>query len=213
MSANDNSKPDRPDMLVGRKLPAHSLWEQLQRRAQPLALEFCSSFLNNQMGYKEAKAWLEGYGIKVSKTALQGFYNSLDIRLRFAAVQAAESADTAKAELPADLEAATKERIAQHKFELAFMNLGENQRLQLIQIQQNEEGMKGNLALNRAKLDLDLKKFLVDSNTYFERLLDKAKELLADNSLTQSDRIAALRKAAFADVEALEKSGKLVIPK
>ena len=62
-------------------------------------------------------------------------------------------------------------------------------------------------------LQLSQQKFLVDSNIYFESLLNKAKELLADNSLTQADRIAALRKAAFADVEALEKSGKLVIPK
>ena len=145
----------RPDLLVGRKLPAHALWEQLQRRVQPLALEFCSAFFNNEMTYAKAKKWLEGYGIKVSQTALQGFYNSLDMRLRYASLQAAQSAETAKAELPADIEEATKQRIAQHKFELAFMNLGEAQKLQLIQLQQNEEGMKGNFALKKAKLDLD----------------------------------------------------------
>jgi len=198
---------------VGRKLPAHSLWEQLQRRVQPLALEFCASFFNNGMSYAEAKKWLDGYGIKVSINALQGFYNSMDMRLRFASLQAAQNAETAKLELPADIEEATKQRIAQHKFELAFMNLGEAQKLQLIQIQQNEEGMKGNFALKKAKLDLDWQKFLKETDAYFERLLEKAKELLGNSTLSQSERIALMRQEAFKDVQALQESGKLNLPK
>lgn len=178
-----------------------------------MALEFCSSFLNNGMGYKEAKAWLEGYGIKVSKTALQGFYNSMDIRLRYASLQAAESADTAKAELPADLDAATKERIAQHKFELAFMNLGADQRLQLIQIQQNEEGMKGNFALKKAKLDLDREKFEAQTcETFLAWYKDKRARDIAESDLSNADKIAALRQTYFADIEELAQSGKVVIP-
>jgi hypothetical protein len=208
------STNDRPDVLVGRKLPAHALWEQLQRRAQPLALEFCSSFFNNEMSYQKAKKWLEDYGIKVSQTALQGFYNSMDMRLRYAALQAAQSADTAKAELPADIEQATKDRIAQHKFELAFMNLGESQRLQLIQIQQNEDGMKGNFALKRERLKLDREKFELE---FCEKILDQAlrdaAEKIASSGLTQAAKIAAMRKAAFADVDALQASGKLKLPK
>ena len=150
------STPTKPDAWDGgHKLPSHSLWQLLKQRAQPLTLEFCSQFFNDKMSIPEARKWLLGYGIKMSPTALSGFYNSMDMRLRYAAVQAQQSADVAKAELPADIEAATRERIAQHKFELSFMNLSESQRLQLIQIQQNEDGMKGNFALKKAKLDLD----------------------------------------------------------
>lgn len=210
--------PERPDILVGRKLPAHSLWEQLQRRGPSgqasLALEFCSSFLNNEMSYPEAKKWLEGHGIKVSTTALQGFYNSMDIRLRYASLQAAQSAETAKAELPADIAEATRERIAQHKFELAFMNLGEQQRLQLIQLQQNEDAMRGNLTLKKARLELDREKFERSSiELYLKWRKDRKMEELADSSLSQADKIAAMRKAAFRDVESLMASGRLNIPK
>ena len=42
---------------------------------------------------------------------------------------------------------------------------------------------------------------------------DPIKELLGDNSLSQAQRIAEMRKAAFVDVEALLSSGKLKIPK
>jgi hypothetical protein len=193
--------PNRPDVLVGSKLPGHSLWEQLQRRSQPLALEFCAAFFNNEMSYKDAKKWLEGYGIKISVTALQGFYNSMDMRLRYASLQAAQSAETAKAELPQDLEAATKERIAQHKFELAFMNLSEEHRLQLIQIQQNEEGMKGNFELKKAKLDLDrikvqrvtIGKFL----DWYEK--KEAQDILSSSNLSHADKIEKLGQTMFGE--------------
>jgi hypothetical protein len=162
----------RPDLLVGRKLPAHALWEQLQRRVQPLALEFCSAFFNNEMSYAAARKWLEGYGLKVSKTALQGFYNSLDMRLRFASLQAAQSAETAKAELPADIEAATRERIAQTMFEMSFLNLGENQKLQLIALQQNKEGMQGNFALKKTSLEMEREKLTDSKKTEQEKALE-----------------------------------------
>lgn len=180
------STTTRPDVLVGRKLPGHALWEQLQNRAQPLALEFCSAFFNNGLSYKQAQKWLASYGLKISVTALQGFYNSMDMRLRYASLQAAQSAETAKAELPADIEQATKDRIAQHKFELAFMNLGEAQKLQLIQIEQNEEAMKGNFALKKAKLDLDARRIaLLEKKAAMADATDK---VLTDAELSPAER-------------------------
>lgn len=190
----------RPDLLAGRKLPEHALWEQLQRRAQPLALEFCSAFFNNEMTYKKARKWLEDYGIKISVNALQGFYNSLDMRMRFASLQAAASAETAKSVLPADIEAATKERIAQVMFEMSFTNLGEAQKLQLIQIQQNAEGMKGNYELKKAKLDLDRIKI---QRTVIKNFLDwyedKTAREIATSNLSQSDKIEKLGQAMFGE--------------
>ena len=204
--------PMRADVLTGRKLPFHSLWESLVRSR--LVLDFCPAFFNNEMSYQQAEEWLLRHGLKFSQSALQCFYNSLDMRLRYAAVAAAQSADTAKAELPADIEQATRDRIAQHKFELAFMNLSEAHRLELIHIQQNEEGMRGNFALKRERLKLDREKFELLTA---EKLLDKALRQKADeinaSSLSQADKIAAMRKAAFKDVESLEQSGKLKLPK
>lgn len=69
------------------------------------------------------------------------------------------------------------------------------------------------LKVKREQLSLDREKFIVDADIYFSRLLDKAKELLADNKLSRSERIAELRAAAFKDVAALQTSGKLKIPK
>ena len=192
------STPTRPDVLVGRKLPGHSLWEQLQSRAQPLALEFCSAFFNNEMSYAQAKKWLEGYGIKISKTALQGFYNSMDMRLRFAALQAAQSAETAKAELPADIEQATKDRIAQTMFEMSFLNLGENQKLQLIALQQNKEGMQGNFALKKAKLDLDRERLnrLICKN-FLDWFNDNKAREIATGDLNYDANLDALYQTMF----------------
>ena len=187
----------RPDLLVGRKLPAHALWEQLQRRAQPLGLEFCSAFFNNEMTYAKARKWLEGYGIRVSQTALQGFYNSLDMRLRFASLQAAQTAETAKAELPADIEAATKDRIAQTMFEMSFLNLGENQKLQLIALQQNKEGMQGNFALKKAKLDLDRQKFQFSAVAACRKQLPALKAIESNKSLSEAQKTQMFMEKLF----------------
>lgn len=50
-----------------------------------------------------------------------------------------------------------------------------------------------------------------------EKILDKALRAKADeinaSSLSQADKIAAMRKAAFKDVDELQKSGRLKIPK
>lgn len=192
---------NRPDVLVGRKLPSHSLWEQLQSRVQPLALEFCSAFFNNEMSYAKARKWLEGYGIKVSITALQGFYNSMDMRLRYASLQAAQSAETAKTELPADIEEATRQRIAQHKFELSFMNLSEQHRLQLIQIQQNEEGMKGNFALKKAKLDLDrIKVQRTVVKNFLDWYADEEAKKIASSNLPTAEKTERLGQRLFGEL-------------
>ncbi len=191
----------RPDLLVGRKLPAHALWEQLQRRAQPLALEFCAPFFNNEMDYKAAQKWLAGYNLKVSINALQGFYNSLDMRLRFASLQAAQSAETARAELPADIEQATKDRIAQTMFEMSFLNLGENQKLQLIALQQNKEGMQGNFALKKAKLDLDrIKVQRQVVKNFLDWYADAEAKKIASSNLPTAEKTERLGQRLFGDL-------------
>lgn len=52
---------------------------------------------------------------------------------------------------------------------------------------------------------------------FCEKILDQAlrdqAERIANSNLSQKDKIHAMRKAAFKDVEALEKSGKLKLPK
>jgi hypothetical protein len=61
-------------------------------------------------------------------------------------------------------------------------------------------------------LNLEREKFLVDSDIYFERLLKKAAEVNA-GSLSNADKIAAMRKEAFKAVDELQQSGKVKIPK
>ena len=93
--------PDNPcEFTLGRKLPAHSLWEQLQRQA--LALEFCSRFFHNRMSYARARQWLADCGIKISITALFKFYHSPVMLLRYVTLVLAPSEPNARTAPPAD---------------------------------------------------------------------------------------------------------------
>ena len=191
------NQPPRPDLLVGRKLPAFALWEQLQRRAQPLGMEFCSVFFSGDMTYKQAAKWLDGYGIKASSNALQTFYHSLDMRLRYASLQAAQLSEE---KTPGDIEAKTKERIAQTMFELAYLPLAENQKLQLIALQQNKEGMQGTYELKKAKLDLDRQKFQrLTVKNFLDWYEDKTAREIATSNLSQADKIERLGQAMFGE--------------
>lgn len=71
-------------------------------------------------------------------------------------------------------------------------------------------------AEKRLQQGLELQREIYEAQTA-EKLLDAALRLKADeinaSGLSQADKIAAMRKAAFKDVEALQQSGKLQIPK
>ncbi len=197
MSANNNP---RPDALVGRKLPKNALWEQLQSRAQPLALEFCSLFFSNGLTYPQAKKWLADYGIKISTTALQGFYNSMDMRLRYASLQAEQSADTAASVLPKNIEEATRERVAQTMFEMSFMNLSENAKLQLIALQQQKDGMRGNFALKKEKLELErIKVQRLVIKHFLDWSEDKRAKEIASGMASNSEKIEKLGELMFGE--------------
>lgn len=149
------------------------------------------------MTYKQAAKWLDGYGIKASSNALQTFYHSLDMRLRYASLQAAQLSEE---KTPADIEAKTKERVAQTMFELAYLPLAENQKLQLIALQQNKEGMQGNYELKKAKLDLDRQKFQrLAVKKFMDWYEDKTAREIATSNMSQADKIEKLGQAMFGE--------------
>jgi DNA uptake protein ComE-like DNA-binding protein len=97
-----------------------------------------------------------------------------------------------------------------------------------VRVDQAEQSGKFNAALEQAKLDLSLKievrheqEFRLElekhQNETSEMLLNQALRAKADeinaSGLSQAAKIAAMRQAAFADVAALEASGKLKLPK
>jgi hypothetical protein len=70
------------------------------------------------------------------------------------------------------------------------------------------------LDLQREKQKLDREKFETE---LAEKLLDEAMlakaAAIASSNAPRAEKIAALRQAYFADVDELEKSGKVVLPK
>ena len=188
-----------PASFIGGKLPPHSLWQQLELAG--CTLEFCSQFFNDKLSYPEAQKWLVEHGIKISVKALSGFFNSLEMRMRYAVKESEVSATRADGELPADIDKLTRDRIKQHKFELAFTNLSEAQRLQLIQIQQNEDAMAGEMELKKAKLDLDRSKYQRLAVKHFIDWHDDqvAKEILSSN-VSHAEKTERLGQRLFGEL-------------
>ena len=95
-------------------------------------------------------------------------------------------------------------RRGQRKFQL--ISIAEEDPESWVKIQREQRGFE-QLALDRDKLELLSAEKMLDA-----RLRQVADELNA-SALSQADKIAAMRKAAFKDVEAFEASGKLKLPK
>lgn len=210
------SETPSPAIPIGRKLPEHALWEQLQRRAQPLALEFCRYFFkpNAEPSYARARKWLEEYGVKASINSLNNFYRSPDIRWKYASLEREVLTDSTADQLPADIKGANRRRVEQLMFEMLHRAMTDGQYMELIALQQNAEGMEGNFALKKQKLELDREKFEVQSvKLYLKWRKDRKMEELAESNLSQADKIAAMRQLAFSDVDALQQSGEIQLPK
>jgi hypothetical protein len=70
------------------------------------------------------------------------------------------------------------------------------------------------VSLKRGLLQLDREKFqtLAAEKMLDKRLRQAADEINNRNDLTRAEKIAAMRKAAFSDVDALEASGEIELP-
>ena len=86
---------------------------------------------------------------------------------------------------------------------LAYASAREKSKLEWRKVEQRER-----------QLQLDVEKWQTETA---EKLLSAALRAKADeinaSNISQAEKIAAMRAAAFADVEKLQKSGKLMIPK
>ncbi len=64
-----------------------------------------------------------------------------------------------------------------------------------------------------ARLKLDQEKFEIEaSKKLLDQVLRKRAEEIATSNLSNEDKIAAMRKAAFSDVDELQKSGTIQLP-
>jgi hypothetical protein len=177
-------------------------------------------------GVKRAEmvTFLAGHGIKTSEPKLCEFFKPVlaaEYEIRKSAVAAdilaravAESGDLAgggqnvigKAFFDA-LQGATDP----HSKEGRALLLGASKHFSDMM---KSRGDAAKLAHQSAKLKLDREKFETE---LAERLLDQAlREKLAgiaESNLPRAEKIAQARQLAFADIDALEKSGEVVLPK
>jgi hypothetical protein len=70
---------------------------------------------------------------------------------------------------------------------------------------------KASVSTSQARLDMD--KFHVEvCNKFLDWFSDEQARDIAESNQPKAEKIAALRKTYFADVDAMEKSGKVVLP-
>ena len=164
----------------------------------------------------ETRAWLKADGIKVSSGALSIWLSSWSLAQRF---QQSESRALQfkdwLAQAKPSLNEAELDRQAALMFQFAAVQEGDSETYLAFATARHKAAMdKARLEQKERALRLEIDKFelLAAEKMLDQALRKKADEINASN-LSQADKIAAMRQAAFKDVAALQASGKLQIPK
>ena len=209
---------------MARKIRSDSLYAQLTPEQRDMLFEW---LLDEGISYEDAAALCaEKFGLNPSASSLCGFLTQHGFSWRMD--RAKELANDKATSLPKDFDAKKRAALAQREFEKAFHNLGTQEliALQRLDLDRQIAKTQGEIELEKLKIarvklgqkekdqELAREKFEMD---FAKRLLDAAfravAEGIATSDLSNADKIAAMRKAAFSDVDELQASGKVVIPK
>lgn len=166
-------------------------------------------------GIAYAREKLAAEGLRVSARAVSEFLAWWDLRERFssASSRAAQIAEMAAQQSP-DMSPDRVRKLAQSVFTLEAVE-GRDAKtyvgLENLRLKREAAEFKGRL--ERERLDLDREKFEVMScRQYLEWFRDARSREIAESTASNAEKIAALRKLHFADVDALEASGEVELP-
>ena len=180
--------------------------------------------------YEAARAQLAADGVKVGRTAVVDWFRGWRLRLRIASADsfAAKAVEALKA-LNVGLTQDQLDAAGQLIFTdsaLAGENAEEFREMEYLRLAKQTARTKAShetqkIALRKQAEERAERKLQFEVNKYLDlaagKLLDKALRSKADeinaSDMSQADKIAAMRKAAFSDVDALQASGKVQIPK
>jgi len=209
---------------MARKIRSDSLYAQLKPEQRDLLFSW---LLDEGIGLEEASArCAEQFGLQPAESSLSGFLRQHGFVWRMD--RAKEIANDKATKLPKDFDAKKRTMLAQREFEVASHDLNGSQiiALQRLDLDRQIAETQGKIELQKliiARVKLDQK--TQDQKLAREKFeMDVAKKLLdatfraqaneiANSDLSNADKIAAMRKAAFADVDELQASGKVVIPR
>lgn len=171
----------------------------------------------------ETSAWLKDDGLKVSVDQLSKFLSWYLLQDQFR--QDEETTETLleqlKREVP-DLSDEKLDELGQRTFSLLAIRRQDPETfLSVRSAKFKAELEKQKLALRRQTEARQERALQFEINKHLdlaaEKMLDaatrKKAEEIATSGMSQKEQIAAMRKAAFSDVDALQQSGKVVIPK
>lgn len=171
----------------------------------------------------ETVAWLKEDGLRVSQDTVSKFLSWYLLREQFR--QDEETTETLLEQLKEEAPELSDEQLdelGQRTFSLLAVRRQDAETFLAVRSAKfKAELEKQKLSLRRQTearqeraLQFEINKHLdLAAEKMLDAALRKQAEEIATSGMTQKDQIAAMRKAAFSDVDALQQSGKVVIPK
>ena len=192
----------------------------------PYSRKFAIAEYAAQPGHSLAKtvAWLAEDGIHTNTASLSEFLSS-SFPLERQFQEDASTTESLLAQLRKDMPGLTEEQLddlGQRTFSLLAIRRQDPEAFVMVRSARSKAILeKEKLALRRQAEARQQEMLKLEQNKYrdlvAEKMLDQAlreqAERIANSDMSNADKIAAMRKAAFADVDALEATGEIVLPK
>jgi hypothetical protein len=171
----------------------------------------------------ETVEWLRQDGFQTGRTALSDFLSWYSLQSQFREDE--QTTDSILEQLKAaqpDLTDEKLDELGQRTFSLlsirrkdlkgfvtvrSAMTRAQLEKEKLKLREKAESRLAGQAKLARDKFEIEI------STKMLSQALREQAERIANSNLSQADKIAAMRQAAFSDVDALQKSGRVKIPK
>jgi hypothetical protein len=166
-------------------------------------------------GLKHALDQLAADGIKVSIRALSEFLSWYRLRQRFAAADSrARQVEEMLLEKDPSMSPEKVRELGQALFTLEAIDAGDAETfvsLESLKLAQDSAATKGKIEIEKLQLQRIRIEVMVCEKAldWFE---DKQAREIMEGSGSRAEKIAALRKSFFKDVDALQASGKVVLP-
>jgi hypothetical protein len=167
-------------------------------------------------GVEYAKAQLAADGIKTSETALRDFYSWWGLRVEFKqADQDAENVKELLKEIHAGLTSEQLEEAGQIVFtRRALAQRDQEKFVEIGRFKLDKDSAKTKGRQKEEELTLKKEKFARDTGALFLKWLsDKRMMDIANSNLSNAEKIEQMRLDFYKDIDALQASGEIVIPR
>lgn len=178
--------------------------------------EYFGWWLSQRPSFAERLEWLDLHGCATTAGALSRLHRSSEASV-WRMAEAAKAREVMDKNLPKDLDETIRKALKDARFSEVLGEISHEMLMDHLKVEHDTATLKLKekaLRLKTKEVEISQERLEIQTcEKFIEWMRDEVAKGIASGSLSNSEKISRLRKRFFADVDQLEASGKVVLPK